>query len=466
MRRIAAGGLAVLALAAASGPAPAQGIDETCVLALTKFDSALVNVAFPDDSADYWVGVYQAVPGTRIRLSGRFPHTRYISFNVYDQAQRPLDALADIEIEPHPGHVNPFRAGADRTAANRSYTAFIEFGPLPPPGQRKPNTLYTGTGQGGAPNVNGTFIYRTYIPDAAFKGDSTGGVGIPTATIEPESASADPAPSPCTDVKKPTVAGINEAIAELEGFGSSGSVPPLFDRNPPRWRKFMNIFQGVADSLTDSDIGEQTGVFALQRSLNLVERGGSGGFLSNIHNAYLSAGLNKSIGPVVVTRFRAPTFPDTRPNAATMPGGQLRYWSVCSNDPATQRFIGCINDDRAKVADGFATFVVSTPANKPSCASNWLPWGPNARNVVIYRHMLPDPLFTQAIQFATWEHEAATMGDYFPRSFYTTKAAYETSGCTQVSLRSRLRRARNRRPAGLGRRLSSRRSAAASARQR
>jgi hypothetical protein len=80
------------------------------------------------------------------------------------------------------------------------------------------------------------------------------------------------------------------------------------------------------------------------------------------------------------------------------------------------------------------TLVVSTPANRPSnarpeCGVNWLPWGPNARNVLIYRHMLPDPSFTQAIQFATFEHEAATMGDYFPISHYETKAGFEATGC-------------------------------------
>ena len=46
MRRIAGGGLAVLALAVAPGLASAQGVDETCVLALTKFDPATVNVAY------------------------------------------------------------------------------------------------------------------------------------------------------------------------------------------------------------------------------------------------------------------------------------------------------------------------------------------------------------------------------------------------------------------------------------
>jgi hypothetical protein len=405
---------------ALSGAAPAsgQGVDETCVLALTKFDPGSVNVAFPDDSADYWLGAYQAVPGTRIRLSGRFPHARYMSFNVYDQAQRPLDALADVEIEPDAGAVNPFRTGADRNAAQRSYTAFIDFGPLP--AHRAPNTLYTGTGQNGAPNLNGTFIYRIYIPDKGRSG--TGDAGIPTATIEPTSATA-AQPSVCTNVVKPPVTGINELIAQQEGFPSGpGVLPPLFDRAIPKWRKFTNIVASVADSLTDSDVADP--LFQAQRGLDLRTKGGSGGFLSNIHNAYMTAGLNKAHGAVAVTTFRAPTFPATRGGAATMPGGQLRYWSVCSNDPATQRFVACINDDRAKIgADGWVTYVVSTPANRPrnateACGVNWLPWGPNARNVLIYRHMLPAADFAQAIQRATFENEAATMGDFMPKSFY------------------------------------------------
>lgn len=423
---------AALALTATGGTARAQGVDETCVLALTKFDAATVNVAFPDDSADYWLGAYQALPGTRIRLSGRFPHARYMSFNVYDQAQRPLDALADVEIVPDPGSENPFLPGADRTVAQRSYTAFIEFGPRPPAGQRAPNTLYTGTGQGGAPNFNGTFIYRIYIPDSGRS--RTGDVGLPTATIEPADG-APTGPSPCRDTEKPTVQGINELIAEQEGFPSGGGpVPPLFDRPGPRWRKFVNLFAATADNLTDSDLADP--IFQAQRSLDLQGRGGSGGFLSNLHNAYLSAGLNKTHGAVVVTRLRAPGFPDTRPGAPVMPAADLRYWSLCSNDPATQRFVACANDDRAVVGgDGFATFVVSTPANRPAnarraCGVNWLPWGPNARNVLIYRHMLPSPAFyDRSIQRAQFEHEAATMGDYFPVSSYVTKAQAEASGC-------------------------------------
>jgi hypothetical protein len=78
---------------------------------------------------------------------------------------------------------------------------------------------------------------------------------------------------------------------------------------------------------------------------------------------------------------------------------------------------------------------VSTPANRPAnarreCGVNWLPWGPNARNVLIYRHMLPsDAFFGRSIQGATFEQEAATMGDHFPSSRYVSRTDAEATGC-------------------------------------
>src|SRR3954467_8926039 len=102
----------LLAACAFASAAVAQGVDTTCVLPLTKTDPATINVAYPDEAAIYWVTGYQGTPGTRLRITGRYPHARYFSFNVYDQAQRPLDALADVEIGPDPGSANPFAAGA------------------------------------------------------------------------------------------------------------------------------------------------------------------------------------------------------------------------------------------------------------------------------------------------------------------------------------------------------------------
>src|SRR3954452_20608294 len=117
MRRVGVVFAALGAVCAFASAAAAQGVDETCTLVLTKTDPATVNVAYPDEAAIYWSGRYQAVPGTRIRITGRYPHARYMSFNVDDSAQRPLDARADVELVPDPGSSNPFAAGGSRTAS-------------------------------------------------------------------------------------------------------------------------------------------------------------------------------------------------------------------------------------------------------------------------------------------------------------------------------------------------------------
>jgi hypothetical protein len=409
------------ALAGAAPGAQAQGVDQTCVLALTKFDPVTMNVAYPDESAHYWVGAYQLLPGTRIRVSGRFPHARYMSLHVYDPLQRPLDGLTDVRVEPDPGSANPFVEGASRDAADRSYTAFIDYGPKPH--DPAPNTLYTGTGQNGAPNVQGTLIYRIYIPDEGR--DDTGGVGLPTVTLEPETSAGTPAASPCAGVSKPSAGAFKEMLTRLEM-----PAEPAFPggTNPPTWRKFVNLASSAAINL----VGEPN-----PAGIDLDTLGGSGGFLSNLDVAYVSTPINRAHGQVLVTRVRAPSFPDTREGAATMPGGQLRYWSMCENDPPTQRFIACLNDDRTVVSDdGFATFVVSQPSKRPpsataACGVNWLPWGPNPRGLLIYRHMLPDAGFAQSIQRAEPDHETATMGDHFPVSrYHPNAAAYERDvGC-------------------------------------
>jgi hypothetical protein len=49
----------------------------------------------------------------------------------------------------------------------------------------------------------------------------------------------------------------------------------------------------------------------------------------------------------------------------------------------------------------------------------WLAWGPQTQGLLIYRHMLPDPSFAQAIQNVPGPGaERAVMGDYFPEGEY------------------------------------------------
>jgi len=111
-----------------------------------------------------------------------------------------------------------------------------------------------------------------------------------------------------------------------------------------------------------------------------------------------------------------------------MPSGvQLRYWSFCQNDPFDQRYVGCRRDDQVKVdASGNYTLVVSQPASWPVAAQNrcrsasWIPWGPQTDGVMIYRHMLPEASFAQALQNVSYGQEQAQMGAYYPTGRYFT----------------------------------------------
>lgn len=417
--------LLLLGVLVPAGGTRAQGIDETCVLALTKLDQGTTNILYPDDSARYYAAPFVAVPGTEIRIHGAFPHARYMSFNVYDGALRPVDALADAQLAADPGSLNPFLTGADRTAVARAYAARISFATPPP--TREANTLYS-AGQSGLPNPVGLFVYRIYIPDDGR--DEYGGVGLPTAEVVAAGSGAALSPSACAALHKPELSSLNDLLAQANSIPAAENPATATGRTPPHWRKFVNILSSLGQAVTDNPLLNNAG----QPLLDTL--GGSGGFLSNRDNAYVAALTHRGFGQVLVTRMRAPTFPGTRHGATTMAGGQLRYWSMCQNDPLTERVVACLNDDRSVLGtDGFATFVVSAPNQRPAnatraCGVNWLPWGANPRGVLIYRNMLPLAAFGQSIQRARPDHEAETMGDYFPVSrYYADARSYEGLGC-------------------------------------
>src|SRR5947207_1177625 len=309
--------VAVGAVLAAPAVAHADGVDQTCELSATRFDADSVNVLFPDSSAQYWSTRYTAVPGTRIRIDGVFPYARYTSWNVYDPLLRPFAKESDFELQPDAGSANPFVPGADRTTPveQRHYTLFITFDPNDHPG---PNTIYVDP----AKNPRGLITLRVYVPDSGR--DMTGGVGLPQVTWEPTSSTGPPSlASPCRNVEKPSSTGVTDAYAAQNGPNSG---PPYPGRNPPAWHRFTNLCQSGQDLLFDNQFGDLVPNTGQSPCGNF----GSGGFLSNLDNAYVYAFISQGFGPLVVFRGKAPTFAATYPNAPIMPSGvQLRYWSFC-----------------------------------------------------------------------------------------------------------------------------------------
>jgi hypothetical protein len=413
--------LAVILLATLAVPAVAQadGVDETCQLTATRFDADTANILYPDSSAQYWSASYTAVPGTRIRIDGIFPYSRYTSWNLYDPLLRPFAKESDFQLVPDPGSGNPFLPGAKRNTpvAQRHYTLYITFSPSDHPG---PNTIYVDPSQ----HPTGLLTLRVYVPD---KGrDATGGVGLPQVSWEPATSSPLPLPvglpsvsSPCQGLEKPTTSVVTGAFANQNGPAAG---PPYPGTDPPTWRKFVNICQSGADLLLGNPLGDQVPT----SGPNPCASFGSGGFLSNLDNAYVYAFISRGYGPIVVFHGKAPTFADTYPDAAVMPSGvQVRYWSFCQNDPFSERYVACSRDDQVSRHRGDYTIVLSPPADWPAAAqrrcrnvTSWIPWGPQPQGVVLYRQMLPATSFSQAIQNVSYGSEKSQMGVYYPAARY------------------------------------------------
>ncbi len=73
-----------------------------------KIDADTLNFAYPDESATYWVTRFVSIPGAHLEIHGTYPDARYFSFHAYDELQRPVGSLADFEIAPDAGSLNPF----------------------------------------------------------------------------------------------------------------------------------------------------------------------------------------------------------------------------------------------------------------------------------------------------------------------------------------------------------------------
>ena len=380
--------LAAALLALPSGAAAAGQCSWT-----VRSDPDRVNVAYPDESATYWATQYAAAPGSELRITGTYPHARYFSFHVYEGGV-PIDHLYDAQIAPARG-VNPFHPGADRRTPGTYSLRVVPDAPPSDPAQRAPNTLYTGHGvAAGEPVPVVTIIYRVYLGE----GDLAGGVGLPGVEYRAGGQGAS-VPEGCPDSTQASApGGVNDALRQTSLPGSW----PQPTGTAPAW--------GVARS-----------------------GGATNPFFPNFDVTYLSLSVYRNAGDVVAFRVKAPTFVHTR-GEATFGTGQLRYWSICVNEQASNRYVACLPDQDAKVdRKGWLHVVISDPAHRPSRLDpldNWLPAGPYPDVFVLFRHMLPADDFAFAAQRVPADKTPAdVLGDYYPQTKVCSAAQFDADRC-------------------------------------
>lgn len=387
------------------------------------------NYAFPDSGAIYWSAKVTMPAGSKIILRGRYARARYQSLNSYDATTNaPTDALNDVSTKPDPGSTNPFRVGARRDGAKRSYTVTMLNEPAP--ATRVANTLYAGV----AGQTEQQLVYRVYVPDSFTKKELTGGVGLPAAELQLADGTVLTGRAACDALQvKLGPLGLTKLPASLYAtLREPAGAPPTF---PATERPTFRAYYSTAFSFTCGYQGDCSGSPAR-----------IGGQYSNIDNQYISAFVNRGFaaGPVLVLTGRLPKTQQTGAKVKTMPAGQMRYWSMCQNESiVTTRGAGCVYDAQIPVdRKGNYTIVTSTAADRPKnatarCGVAYIPWPKNGDGAghpkdgfLLVRNMLPSASFKHAVQNTrTPGDEAKVMGPYLPRGTYTTRRKFEQRGC-------------------------------------
>ncbi len=393
---------------------------------------------YPDVGSTYFVGQYILPAGASLTFHGKFPHERYFSWTMFKSVGSgqigPGDHLRDVQIAADRGSVNPFLPRNRRDARRRAYTMHIVAGPIAH--VRARNTIYTGSTD---PTARVGMSVRNYLADRGM--DGTGGVGLPTLTLNLAGGTKLQGAAACR-VLQPSKAKSTSTFpaATWKQLVASSSDPvnaPAL--NPARWERFWNAQYSVAGVFISDPV----------KRTEMYPPTDDGGFQSNPDTRYLTTAVSLKYGPVITVTGKLPTFPETLPSSIGWRPYpyQLGYWSLCTgSSPVSGLGYDCVFDQQVPLRrDRRYTLVISRPADRPrnatpACGYRWLTFGkgenypdPAARSYVDYlymRFMAPNPSWAAAPQkVKTPGTEAKVMGPYFPRSRYTTTAAFEKQGC-------------------------------------
>lgn len=410
-------------------PGGPQAADERdCLWVL---NSKALNIMLPDTYAYYWLAVLPIPPGGHVQFDGMYPHARYMSFNLYNPLLQPIDALADYEIAPAVGSENPFLPGADRQPPERSFSVRVVAGAAPASGPREPNTLYSAQPLGPVqlPTNLAVVLYRTYVPDAGR--DAAGGTGLPRISFVSANGTKLSGLQACSE---PSV--LEAVLPDLGNLPDPISDIPINTAAYPDllWLQFYNLQAAQASRVFNTPLGP-----AVYELIGSPESGG-GGFLSNRDNRYIYAAMSQLLGELVVVHAKFPTTPKTTAGNATMGEGDMRYWSLCTENANTTAAYSCLYDEQlVRDSQGRGVIVVSKPEDRPAnataaCGVTWLDWGIGDTSLLLLRNMLPlskqqFPYAIQYIEGAPGQREAEVMGPYYPYARHLMRNAFEALGC-------------------------------------
>lgn len=454
----------VLLLAAGAGPAaatpgrPDKGdeLDVTRCAWPIHTDGRESGFGFNDRNGAYsGVMMFTDLPGGHWRFSGEYPTARWMSFESYDRIIGSQGSVSGANIDPdQPGTSSPFLPG--RTGP-RGSTYKVDLVNAPPEqrdlsvhnqfyGAWKNDPVFGKYLHSGIQSV----LYRVYAaPDEI---TSLGGVPRPTMTWVVD----DPATNQFVNSDQ-ACASLEEAhqayapwphiVTALESINDSILKPYVVP-----WAK--QFLQFVAP-----DPGSPPYVNAARPSTNGY--GAPEALWFNSKTPYVLIAPNPLVGPLLVVRFKTPTFPRIEAGESATGNEQTTFWDWCSTQFLTplNYTLACHRDAQYTIDDdGYATLVISTDNERPIVDGqpykDWLPMAGNL-GLTVMRQLDPNPAtFPQSPLFLPQTTVSGVdlpldmfpgpvaekqirnhMGEYFPQMKYCTKAEFEYNRCATAAPR-------------------------------
>lgn len=351
-----------------------------------------IDLPLPETNVVYLRGDFQLKHGQRLAMEGEFPHARHMGINIHAlPTNAALASVIDQDMEPIPGHANPFRSGVDRDAEDRSWR--LEVDPMAPKGH---GHGIIGLGQNAAGEFAGRVLLRIYLPDAQHPG---GGIAMPRVSRIDALGTEEPLGQKCPETA-------NLPRPQEPGPTGLPAAPGDFS-NPLDWR------------------GSATPAGADFADLFV-----------NRDNSYAYSMIDFALGETLLLKGKAPKTSATREGAQYVADGDVRYWSICAYRFPSDRTANCLADEDIPLDPaGNYTIVVAPTESRPTnarfeCGIAFLPAANSAQGGLLLRHVVPDPDFRHTpLNVPSGADASDVLGPYEPGGRYLSRVEVEAKGC-------------------------------------
>lgn len=340
-------------------------------------------------------GMFGVEAGGRVKLRGQYPRARYFAFHPNDEDLNNLRTVRDLDLDPDPGSINPFRQAPENDDPNY-YTAWLVFDQ--PAANPPPNTYYVGAQKNGIKPTRWVWnMLRLYASDIG-DGPNSGGVPLPAVTIYSRDGQVVRHFDECAPFE------LGEKNAETDMLFP---VLPIADHRavyPAAWSTSSN-FDSPSDTLANADV------------------------------QYLATFFSRRHGDIFIVRARNLKTANSRlGEAVSTPGMDIRLFTLCTYNIWSGSARDCMLDQELREDDdGFYTLIVSDEINRPgnleASHATWIDWGPYLDGQLTYRMVYRGNEFARRIAFAlNGGYVPPEMKDYVPRSAPCSRQRFEEAG--------------------------------------